>query len=155
MPVHDRLIDELAKKYWFAEANSVPIAPLRDYFPHLSLESAYQIQHALVRRKQQNGWRPVGWRLYGIHAASLGGIWQILVCGFGGIRMLDGKLRINPKLPPEIKSIAYPISWKGNSLKVSVSHTAVTVQNQGEKAVNANIFGRDLTIEKDITVKKS
>ncbi|MEO0472269.1 MAG: hypothetical protein AAF206_21775 [Bacteroidota bacterium] len=70
MPVHDRLIDELAKKYWFAEANRVPIAPLRDYFPHLSLESAYQIQQALVRKKEQNGWRAIGWRMFGVHAAA-------------------------------------------------------------------------------------
>jgi len=40
----------------------------------------------------------------GVHAASLGGIWQIIVCGFGGLRMVGGKLRINPKLPPQVKS---------------------------------------------------
>ena len=27
----------------------------------------------------------------GIHAGSLAGIWQSVVFGFGGVRMLDGK----------------------------------------------------------------
>ena len=34
----------------------------------------------------------------GIHAASYGGLWQCVVYGFGGLRMINGKLRINPKL---------------------------------------------------------
>ena len=49
---------------------------------------------------------------HGIHAASLGGVWQILVCGFGGLRMLDGKLRIDPKIPAQIDSISYPINME-------------------------------------------
>jgi len=92
---------------------------------------------------------------HGIHAASLGGIWQILVCGFGGVRMLDGNLRINPKLPPQITSISYPINWQGNSLRVKVSQNKVTIINNGEREVRATVFGQDLTIEQEVTVKKS
>ncbi len=92
---------------------------------------------------------------HGIHAASLGGIWQILVCGFGGVRMLDGNLRINPKLPPQITSISYPINWYGNTLKVKVSRDKVAITNMGTGPIKANIFGQDMTIEKDVTVKKS
>lgn len=33
---------------------------------------------------------------HGIHAASLGGLWQIVVNGFGGLRMVGGNLRISP-----------------------------------------------------------
>ncbi|MEM1339465.1 MAG: glycosyl hydrolase family 65 protein [Bacteroidota bacterium] len=92
---------------------------------------------------------------HGIHAASLGGIWQILVCGFGGLRMIDGKLRINPKLPPEIKTISYPINWKGNLLKIKVAQAKVHITNHGKRPVSATILGRDLTIEKEITVSKT
>ena len=36
---------------------------------------------------------------HGIHAASLGGLWQIVVNGFGGVRMVGGNLRIHPQPP--------------------------------------------------------
>ena len=92
---------------------------------------------------------------HGIHAASLGGIWQILVCGFGGVRMLDGKLRINPKLPPQIKEITYPINWKGNYLKIKVSEEKITITNTGNGVVNLSLLGQDLTVERELTVKKT
>ncbi len=92
---------------------------------------------------------------HGIHAASLGGIWQILVCGFGGVRMLDGKLRINPKLPPQIKEITYPINWKGNYLKIKVSEEKIAITNTGNRAVNLSLLGQDLTVERELTVKKT
>ncbi|UOY05928.1 hypothetical protein L0P88_18550 [Muricauda sp. SCSIO 64092] len=92
---------------------------------------------------------------HGIHAASLGGIWQILVCGFGGVRMLDGKLRINPKLPPQIKEITYPINWKGNYLKIKVSEEKIAITNTGNGAVNLSLLGQDLTVERELTVKKT
>lgn len=91
---------------------------------------------------------------HGIHAASLGGIWQILVCGFGGVRMLDGNLRINPKLPTQIKSMSYPINWNGNNLEVIVSHDMVAISNNGKQAVRVSVYGKELTIEKEVTVKK-
>jgi hypothetical glycosyl hydrolase len=72
---------------------------------------------------------------HGIHAASLGGIWQIIVCGFGGIRMVGGKLRIEPKLPNEITKITYPIFWKGNLLLIQVNHNYLTVKNKGTETI--------------------
>lgn len=72
---------------------------------------------------------------HGIHAASFGGIWQIIVCGFGGIRMLDGKLRIDPKLPPDVNHIQFPIYWKGNQLLIDVKPTKLTIMNKGKNDV--------------------
>jgi hypothetical glycosyl hydrolase len=72
---------------------------------------------------------------HGIHAASLGGIWQIIVCGFGGIRMVGGKLRIEPKLPKEISQITFPVYWKGNLLEIQVNHEHLKVKNKGEEAI--------------------
>lgn len=76
---------------------------------------------------------------HGIHAASLGGIWQIIVCGFGGIRMVGGNLRIEPKLPKEIQQITFPVYWKGNLIEIQVSHKSLSVTNKGLETIT---FGK-------------
>ena len=64
---------------------------------------------------------------HGIHAASLGGIWQCIVNGFGGIRMLNGQLRIEPKLPDSWNELNFRINWHGDLLKVAVKHDEFTI----------------------------
>lgn len=64
---------------------------------------------------------------HGIHAAALGGVWQCVVCGFGGVRMLDGRLRINPHLPDKWSRLKFPIRWKGDLLEVEVSRKKVRI----------------------------
>ena len=89
---------------------------------------------------------------HGIHAASLGGIWQVIVCGFGGVRMLNGILRINPKLPPQIESISYPITWKGNELRVTVTHSGISIRNSGQTPVEALIAGQEYVIDDNLEI---
>ena len=84
---------------------------------------------------------------HGIHAASLGGIWQILVCGFTGVRMVGGKLRINPKLPQEIQSIKVPLNWKGNRLSIFLSHDGIEVFNQGDSLVLFSVYGQNYQLD--------
>ena len=79
---------------------------------------------------------------HGIHGASLGGVWQIIVCGFGGIRMVGGELRIEPKLPKEISQIIYPLYWKGNLLEVTVNHNSLHVINKGTDSVSFSNSGK-------------
>ncbi|MFN7252632.1 MAG: glycoside hydrolase family 65 protein [Anaerobacillus sp.] len=66
---------------------------------------------------------------HGMHTASIGGIWQSVVSGFGGVRMLGGKLRIDSKLPPKWNGLAFPIYWKGDRLEVEVTNSVLTIKN--------------------------
>lgn len=58
---------------------------------------------------------------HGIHAASLGGIWQCCVLGFAGVRMCGGKLRIRPNLPEHWNEIQFRMWWRGSQLEVAVT----------------------------------
>lgn len=79
----------------------------------------------------------------GIHAASFGGVWQCVVYGFGGVRMLDGKLRICPKLPREWESLKFTILWKGQKLAVHIAGDEVEVENLTKSCqVEVEINGR-------------
>jgi len=91
----------------------------------------------------------------GIHAASLGGIWQCIVNGFGGVRMLNGQLRIEPKLPDSWKELNFRLNWHGDLLKVHVRHdeftiTKATAVNESIEILHngeAHVLGDELTIK--------
>ncbi len=57
----------------------------------------------------------------GIHAASLGGAWQIIVNGFAGVRCTARILSLNPRLPHQWKELKFRISFRGVPLEISVT----------------------------------
>ncbi|MDR3692601.1 MAG: glycosyl hydrolase family 65 protein [Fimbriimonas sp.] len=63
----------------------------------------------------------------GIHAASIGGIWQIVVLGFGGVRVIDGELTVHPRLPKGWKRLSFTIRWKGAPIVFDVTQDRVRV----------------------------
>ena len=64
----------------------------------------------------------------GIHAASLGGVWQCCVLGFCGVRLCGDQLRIEPHLPEKWNRATMRIWWRGSQLQVTATHTDVSVQ---------------------------
>lgn len=90
----------------------------------------------------------------GIHAASFGGVWQCAVYGFGGLRMLDGKLRIRPRLPENWDKLSYTLFWKGQKLQVTVTKEQVAVENLTRTAaVEAEVNGKICSVmEEAVTV---
>ena len=77
----------------------------------------------------------------GIHSANMGGVWQDVVMGFGGIRIRDGHLRIAPNCPKQWEKFTYPLYWKGNELHITVCKDGVEVINEGED-FEAEIMGQ-------------
>ncbi|MDD3335305.1 MAG: family 65 glycosyl hydrolase [Eubacteriales bacterium] len=64
----------------------------------------------------------------GIHAASLGGIWQCVVLGFIGVRARNDMLCICPKLPARWKRVTTRIFWQGQPLTISAEQTGFCVK---------------------------
>lgn len=89
----------------------------------------------------------------GIHSASIGGIWQSVVFGFGGVRMLDGKLRIRPSLPRGWSRLAFYLCWHGQELYITIAKERVQVQNRTKtKAVWIEICGETYQVMEEIQV---
>ena len=89
----------------------------------------------------------------GIHAASFGGIWQCVVNGFAGVRVVDGKLRIQPNLPDAWDSMTARICWQGQELEITVTKDTLTVCNKtGEKEISFLCGGKTYTTAACITV---
>ena len=91
----------------------------------------------------------------GIHSASIGGIWQGTVMGFGGVRMEGDLLRIAPKLPKQWDTLEFPLMLQGNPIWISASHEEVVVENKGSHAVTLILVDETVEIAEGEKKKKT
>jgi kojibiose phosphorylase len=89
----------------------------------------------------------------GIHAAELGGAWQIAVRGFAGVRVRDGVLSINPALPESWQSMRLRIWFRGSLIELVVADESTqATMVKGEKAADVEIQGQRMVLEPGQTV---
>ena len=75
----------------------------------------------------------------GIHIAALGGIWQTAVLGFAGLSLHSDRLALDPKLPPNWRSLGFGVQWRNRRLKIKI--------DQGEQLVEAALeSGEPMTL---------
>jgi kojibiose phosphorylase len=67
----------------------------------------------------------------GMHIASAAGTWQILVSGFGGFRILGGRMTFAPWLPEDWAGIRFRLRWRGRPLRVEVDRVHVELRLGG------------------------
>lgn len=90
----------------------------------------------------------------GIHAGSAAGIWQSMVFGFGGVRMLHGNLRVCPSLPDAWRKLDFAIFWHGQRLHMVIDHNSLEIVNEtGSQAVEVEIYGEKYQITDRIHVE--
>jgi maltose phosphorylase len=64
----------------------------------------------------------------GLHITSMGGTWMSIVLGFGGLRVKEGILSLNPNIPKKWKSLFFNINFRGRTLHVGITEKEVYVQ---------------------------
>jgi kojibiose phosphorylase len=91
---------------------------------------------------------------WGIHIASSGGLWQLMVFGFGGMRVKKQKLTFKPWLPKEWKEIKFKIKWQEGDLSVVINHqkTKFLWQSETQKEMEIEVLGKNvvLTVNSEI-----
>ena len=81
----------------------------------------------------------------GIHSANMGGMWQAVVMGFGGLRLHKGRLRISPHLPESWSELNYRVRWRNRLLDISVRKESLWIANHGP-ALTLEVMGREETL---------
>lgn len=61
----------------------------------------------------------------GVHIASMGGTWMVLVYGFAGMRDFDGRLSFRPRLPAGITRLRFPLTIRDMMLDVAIDAGSV------------------------------
>src|SRR3546814_3478981 len=64
--------------------------------------------------------------MHGAHIASIGGSWMALVYGFAGMRDDGGRISFAPRLPEEWSGLAFPLTIKGQVLRVEIDNLGTT-----------------------------
>jgi kojibiose phosphorylase len=92
----------------------------------------------------------------GIHIASAGATWQMMVCGFGGFRVRQGRMTFKPWLPPGWNAVTFRLQWHATSIWVCVRPTSATFLLSGPDGSHETIMVNDHEVEllagKDVVV---
>jgi maltose phosphorylase len=81
----------------------------------------------------------------GLHITSMAGTWLAIVQGFGGMRVIDGKLHFSPHIPDKWISFAFNIRFRENQLNIRVEKNSTIIQNL--KGADIEVFVNNKLVE--------
>jgi len=81
----------------------------------------------------------------GLHITSMGGTWMAIVIGFGGMRVRNNKLYLNPILPDGWKGYSFKVNFRGAHLNIEVSNQ-VEVTNLSTQSLELEICGKSVNL---------
>jgi maltose phosphorylase len=84
----------------------------------------------------------------GLHITSMAGTWMSIVEGFGGMRVENGQMVLNPMIPSGWTSYSFKVRFRGNLLKVNVSADEIGVINEEGNDISIFIKDDEYKIEK-------
>ena len=82
----------------------------------------------------------------GLHITSMAGTWMSVVEGFGGKRVINEQLILNPQLPKEWKSFSFKVLWRGSQLKVHADASKCVISNETDVPARVILYGKDYEI---------
>ncbi len=83
----------------------------------------------------------------GCHITSMAGTWMAVVKGFGGMRVKNDLLHLDPFLPKAWKGYAFKIRFRGALLEVRVSSVGTTLVNHTAQPVPVVVYGDIFRLE--------
>ena len=89
----------------------------------------------------------------GLHITSMAGTWMSVVEGFGGKRVINEELVLNPQIPSQWKLFAFKVLWRGSQLKVSVNNSKVVISNETEAPAKVVLYGKNYDIEGNSSIE--
>jgi len=92
----------------------------------------------------------------GIHAGSIGGIWQCAVLGFGGLRLVGDRVRLAPKLPDAWTRLEFFAWLRGQKLRFEIEKNSLRIKNlTGTMAVELEIDGKIYEVQDIVQLSRS
>lgn len=89
----------------------------------------------------------------GCHITSMAGTWMSVVQGFGGLRVQDGVLVLQPFLPGQWKAFSFKTMFRGACLKIHVAAGSITITNESAVEVQVRIREQKIRVGAHATVR--
>lgn len=91
----------------------------------------------------------------GMHGTATGGAWMAAVFGFGGVRLTDAGLTVNPRLPEHWTALRFNIWLRGEKVRFEVTQTGIriTVGNEASLEMPATVCGQSVVLQSGTTVE--
>jgi trehalose/maltose hydrolase-like predicted phosphorylase len=89
----------------------------------------------------------------GIRIAGLGGVWQAVVLGFGGLALGGDVIGLNPQLPPHWHRLAFTVRWRGRALHVSITGRTVRVMLTKGPATVIAVAGKTHSLKQGVALE--
>lgn len=83
----------------------------------------------------------------GLHITSMAGTWLAIVEGFGGMRISNNQLILNPLIPSKWKSYSFNARFRNILFKVKVIRDSFTIINFSEKPLSLLLAGKECIVE--------
>jgi trehalose/maltose hydrolase-like predicted phosphorylase len=61
----------------------------------------------------------------GVRIAALGAVWQAVMLGFAGLDLMSDTLGLDPRLPPQWRSLSFRVCWRGRSVAIRIAGKTV------------------------------
>jgi maltose phosphorylase len=88
----------------------------------------------------------------GLHITSMAGTWMSIVHGFGGLKVVNGVLSLNPFIPTAWQQYSFKIMFRGHLLKVTVKQGETTIDHQEGDDFQMKVWDKTYSISKESTI---
>ena len=88
----------------------------------------------------------------GLHITSMGGTWMSVVYGFGGFRVKNNILHLDPHLPDKWISLSFKVIFRDNYLKFYINGSKITIDNEKGPGLTIMLNGEEKKVGKESTV---
>jgi maltose phosphorylase len=83
----------------------------------------------------------------GLHITSMAGTWMSVVKGFGGMRVKNKQLNLNPVLPKEWESLDFRIGLNESLIEVFIERNNINIKNLSDIHLKVRIKNEEIEIE--------
>jgi kojibiose phosphorylase len=84
----------------------------------------------------------------GVHIAALGGLWQAVVLGVGGLRPRDTGIVLDPHLPRTWASLRFSVAWRSRTVTVDLDRASrsIAIEAHGSEPISVALDGGDTVL---------
>ncbi|KMO44236.1 kojibiose phosphorylase [Methylobacterium tarhaniae] len=89
----------------------------------------------------------------GVRIAGLGGLWQAVVRGFGGLNLAGERLEIDPRLPPQWQSLSFRTRWRDRTVAIKITPERVEATLLTGESMEIGVRASFVTLEQGTVLR--